>query len=409
MMIEVPRHMVGIVLSLLLGMVIIAGAMGYYLARQKQTSVPPASLSEAQAPTYAANPGPWGELQCQRSIIEVPEAYLGLRNWETEPVRWFFRGSSSASVNQFLARLPLSADENKDLTAAEHRQITAEGVFVQPSLKTILDLNPKTRAALYAELAKDEENVMQSQPFHWLQSEADHLFDSAALSPSAIAVFHKLAYGRGKYLLFSDWKALLSALPDSEARNAMAQALMGRFVLFASIRLTPQTDLKALLDYWGAGGNTKAIRPIIEAAARVPQGMSLSLANFLPPHIRAQINTFPFTAPDEQLNCHWTSFNFFNPNPLPPAGVKFWRGKLQSDYAEVKDAPRYGDILLLLKPDNKLIHSCVYLADNIVYTKNGGSPFAPWQLSTIPDLLTFYSWDLPEQTGLKTVWYRKKS
>lgn len=404
-----PPRMALMILGVFLGLVAAVGAIGYWLPTRNAAAAPVSKLPEATAPTYAAQPGPWGVIQCQRSIIEVPEAYLGTRNWETEPMQWFFRGYAPEGLNQFLARLGLSPSESKDLGEARNWRVTKEGIFVSPLLETVLSLAPETRATLYAELAKDEENVMQNQPFHWLRTDAEHLFDGTRATPEAIAVFRKLSYVRGKYLLFSDWKALLLALPDAEQRAVVAQALMGRFLLFASIRITPQTDVPALLRYWGNGGSARDIRPILEAAARIPEGMDLSIANLLPPHVRAQINTFPFTTPNEQLNCHWTAFNFFNATPEPPANVRFWRNKLQSEYLQITTPPQYGDILVLLKPDNKLIHSCVYLADNIVYTKNGGSPFAPWQLCTLPDLLAFYSWDLPENTALKTAWYRKRS
>jgi hypothetical protein len=141
----------------------------------------------------------------------------------------------------------------------------------------------------------------------------------------------------------------------------------------------------------------------------VPQGINVSLGSLMPPHVRARIYTFPFTAPDEQLNCHWTAFNFFRTVPDPPAGVRFWKNKLQTEYDQVSGPPRYGDVLLLLKPDGSLIHSCVYIADDIIYTKNGGSPFAPWQLTIMSDLLDFYSWDLPDNTALKLSWYRKRT
>ncbi|MGC3961496.1 MAG: hypothetical protein QM813_27290 [Verrucomicrobiota bacterium] len=408
-MIEVPQRMALMILCVFLGLTVTAGALGYWLATRNEETAPVTMLSDATAPTYAAKPGPWGELQCQRSIIEVPEAFLGTRSWETEPLQWFFRGYSTAELDQFLARIGLSASESKELRDSSKWRVTAEGIFVHPQLETVLSLASGPRGLLYAELAKDEENAMQNQPFHWLLTDAEHLFDGTRVTPEAIAVFRKLSYVRGKYLLFSDWKALLWALSDSKQREVVTQALMGRFVLFASIHITPQTDRDALMRYWGNGGYARDVRPLLEAAARLPEGTDLSIANLLPPHIRAQINTFPFTAPNEQLNCHWTTFNFFNTTPQPPANVRFWQNQLQSDYSPVTDSPRYGDVLLLFKPDNKLIHSCVYLADDIVYTKNGGSPFAPWQLSTIPDLLVFYSWDLPENTALKTAWYRKRS
>lgn len=415
MIIEVPRSTALMIAIVFLALAVAAVAMGYWLAGQSAADESSAggavanTLSAAMAPTYAAKSGPWGDIQCQRSVIEVPEEYLGLRSWENEPVRWFFRGYSVATLNQFLTRIELSSSESKDLLDASKWRVTTEGVFVIPTVATVLSLAPDSRARLYTELARFEENTMQHQPFHWPLADAEQLFARTRATPESIAIFRKLSYVRGKYLLFSDWKALLNALPSPAERNAVAQALMGRFVLFASLHVTPQTDLEALIRYWGTGGYGKDIRPILEAVARVPEGMNISLANLLPPHIRSRINTFPFTAPDEQLNCHWTTFNFFRESPEPPAGVRFWQKKLQTEYTPVTDTPRYGDVLLLLKPDNSLVHSCVYLADNIVYTKNGGSPFAPWQLITLPDLLDFYSWDLPGNETLKTSWYRKRS
>ena len=396
------------------GLVLGAGALGYLIAERSEpaseaSETTASSLPAGVAPTYAGKPGPWGELVCQRSIIEVPEEYLGLRSWENEPVQWFFRGYSAETLRQFLGRLEFSKHEAEDVTNSSEWRVAAEGVYVSPSQASVLSLSPATRNQLYLELGRFEENVMQNQPFHWLLDEAKELFAGTHANPESIAVFKKLSYERGKYVLFSDWKALVSALPNATERNAVAQALMGRFALFASVRVTPKTDIEALVRYWGAGGHEKDVRPILEAAARLPEGLNVSLGSLMPPPVRARVYTFPFSAPEERLNCHWTAFNFCNESPERPASVRYWREKLKTDYVPVTDAPRFGDVLVLFKPDNSLIHSCVYLADDIVYTKNGASPFAPWQLSALPDLIDFYSWDLPEKATLKTSWYRKRS
>lgn len=413
MLIEAPRTL-AIWMSVVFGLLLVAaGAFGYWLATAQARdagTIPnsPSTLSDELAPSYAAASGPWGEIYCQRSVIEVPEDYLGLRGWEAEPVQWLFRDYSPGRLRQFLVTLGLSAGVAHELLNETNWRATPTGIVVRPGLETVLALPPAVRKQLYAELGKFEENVMLHQPFHWRRPEAEQLFARSRATPKSIAVFRSLCYERGNYLLFSDWQALLSALPDGAERNAVAQALMGRFVLFASIRVTPQSDVAALLRYWGAGEFARDIRPMLEAAARVPEGLTLSLAQLLPPHIRAQLNTFPLAAPNEPLNCHWTTFNFFHPNPELPGGVRHWREKLQADYAPVPDGPRYGDVLLLSKSDGTWVHSCVFLAADLVYTKNGGSPFAPWQLSTIPDVVDFYSWDLPEDATLKQSWYRKR-
>ena len=38
-----------------------------------------------------------------------------------------------------------------------------------------------------------------------------------------------------------------------------------------------------------------------------------------------------------------------------------------------------------------LIHMCVYLADDVVFTKNGGDYLQPWVLMKIPDLVKYYA------------------
>jgi hypothetical protein len=56
-----------------------------------------------------------------------------------------------------------------------------------------------------------------------------------------------------------------------------------------------------------------------------------------------------------------------------------------------------------------IIHSCVYLADNIVYSKNGANHTAPWLLATIPEVLSTYSAYIPTNETLKVLYYRNKN
>nr|QMS48049.1 hypothetical protein WG33_0248 [uncultured bacterium] len=58
-------------------------------------------------------------------------------------------------------------------------------------------------------------------------------------------------------------------------------------------------------------------------------------------------------------------------------------------------APTFGDVLMLVKPGGDIIHSCVFIADNIVFTKNGANPSAPWILMTLDDVVAFYPSDEP--------------
>lgn len=53
-------------------------------------------------------------------------------------------------------------------------------------------------------------------------------------------------------------------------------------------------------------------------------------------------------------------------------------------------------------------HSAIYLADGIVYTKNGKSPILPWTLSTVADVAAEYSYTLGEGEKIAVSYYRQK-
>jgi hypothetical protein len=82
--------------------------------------------------------------------------------------------------------------------------------------------------------------------------------------------------------------------------------------------------------------------------------------------------------------------------------------RLKEDYFPVQSDPRYGDLVLFLTPNEHLIHSAVYLADNIVYTKNGGTSLHPWMLSTVEDLVDQYSFQVPPNAALQVKYFRSK-
>src|SRR5207249_355553 len=104
-----------------------------------------------------------------------------------------------------------------------------------------------------------------------------------------------------------------------------------------------------------------------------------------------------------------TAFNFFKDSPDPPTtDGGYWKRKMDADYYPVASDPRYGDIVMLVKPDQTIIHSCVFLADDIVYTKNGANATVPWLLMTLPELLEAYSTEVAENQALHVEYYRSK-
>jgi hypothetical protein len=65
----------------------------------------------------------------------------------------------------------------------------------------------------------------------------------------------------------------------------------------------------------------------------------------------------------------------------------------------------YGDIILLLDEHGGAIHSGVYLAEDIIFTKNGNNFAQPWMLMHLKDLVAEYTADMAP----RVVAYRNKN
>jgi hypothetical protein len=63
-----------------------------------------------------------------------------------------------------------------------------------------------------------------------------------------------------------------------------------------------------------------------------------------------------------------------------------------SQYERVKAPYRFGDVLAFISSDS-VLHSCVFIADDIVYTKNGENILAPWVFQRMDDVMAIYQPD----------------
>ena len=78
-------------------------------------------------------------------------------------------------------------------------------------------------------------------------------------------------------------------------------------------------------------------------------------------------------------NCFWTALNFFNDDPDDRyLDQKFALSRLQQDYYIVQDELQLGDIV------------AVYLAQDLVFTKNGYFNLAPWTIEPMDRLKAHY-------------------
>jgi len=78
---------------------------------------------------------------------------------------------------------------------------------------------------------------------------------------------------------------------------------------------------------------------------------------------------------------------------------------LKTNCYPIAKATAYGDIVLFLDDSGNAIHSAIYLADDIVFTKNGNNFAQPWMLMRLKDLSARYELDSPARLLV----YRQKT
>jgi hypothetical protein len=350
--------------------------------------------------------GPWGELRIVRIMTEPPAESLANYLSYPKPV-WQFKGYSQADFEGLLRSAALTAEQEQALKASASP--SADGYSVSPPDDVVWSLSPESRTVLYGALSLFPENVFQHEPFRFRKDMESEWFTNSSVPDETLGRVRKLFYQRGKTLLFSDPHLIVPSLSSDVERVRLLKALSRQSTLMVYLHVGPDTDIPSLVSYWAPReGRAKDIKPLLESAGRIPGGLDIDITHLLPRFARKRIYTYPSAEGDKGetvFDCHWNSMNFWNdpPNDKFSDGMTVIR-TLETDYEPVTDDYRFGDIILFMKSETQAIHSAVYVADNILFTKNGPSQHSPWILMLMDTLVSHYQTNV----DLKIRAYRKK-
>ena len=90
-------------------------------------------------------------------------------------------------------------------------------------------------------------------------------------------------------------------------------------------------------------------------------------------------------------DCHWTSLNFLELSVKDYfLDLRLAANRGIQGYEKISAPYRLGDVLLYLNHEGNAVHSCVYVADNIVFTKNGDNSLSPCLLKRQGDIEEIY-------------------
>lgn len=356
-------------------------------------------------PVFLGKPGPWGELEYTRINIEPPDQFLSVEG-DFDPTQWFFEDFSPDQLAGLFEECHLPPELAGELSDRTKWQVETNGISIYPGDELILHLTPEARARIYSALSHSERNEFQCWPYTFRSDGMEEWLGNADLSPRTVELVKRLAYRRGNSLCFSDIPQLFSQIPTAEEKQQVVKALSRNSTMLMKLRIRTNTDVGALARYWDTGGRAKDIIPLLNSLKAIPGGATIDIMHLLPPFARKRVNTYP--QPDANTNklapnCFWTVMNFFNDPPDDRyLDDEPWQEDLQKNYDAVSE-PSFGDLIFFLRPDNVPIHAAVYIADDVVFTKNGRNECQPWILMKMDDLLARYPKDYP----LRILFFRR--
>jgi hypothetical protein len=392
----------------LLAVALLAGSSAI-CARLVKT--PPASLVSAggarRPREFDGAIGPWGKLHYKRIWIEPPLEVLGADRAHGAP-RWFFGGFTAERLTELMRSLGLAAPATAAVTDVSRWRATSDGIWVMPPLEVAESLTPETRTRLYEVLEPFPEN-RQHAPVALRPELLDEQLAAGRLATESEALVRRLLYPRHGWMMFADEFLALALIRDQEQRARLLDVLTATATYLVTVDLN--ADVDALTRYWSLGVRPDDRAALLRAAAQVPGGSTIELEDLLPAFARRLLYTYPNRALDPALdrrNCFWTSLNFFSDTPddrLADLGAA--TRAMETDYELVKE-PAYGDLLVLVDARNTPVHAAVYLADDLVFTKNGGAQLHPWLYMKIPDLLDRYALFAHDSGGVKATYRRRR-
>lgn len=381
----------------------------YRVAIKSASPVAP-QAPEANDATSGVRVGPWGTLITRDIQIERPTEYLTDEVITPKPEVWTFGQMAVSSVKDRFAKAGLSEAQIKMAFSPGNFSESRSGTEMRPGAEFVLSLTPEQRRALYTGLSGLDVNLYIDFPYIFPGDEIQSVYNDTRLNPEDVSLLKRLVYPNGGAFQLSDYFFMLGNIPTVERRTAMTRALSRQSAVLARLLVQSDSDIDKIASYWGKIPNVRFtdIRPLMESLKQLPEGGSISLLYLLPKFARDRLYTFPLPsqAGEPTMDCHWSTFNFSNDTPDnrfndPAFAVEY----IRQNFYQIATPSLYGDIVLLMNEKQEVKHSAVFIADDIVFTKNGNNYRQPWMLMRIPDLLATY----PSTPPMKVIYMRRRT
>ena len=353
--------------------------------------------------------GPWGKLVFHEAYLEASAELLAYYPLPSTTTCWTVDEGSLEEFGAALSKTNIPASSIKLILSPGHAVKMDGKVCVFPATDLVLGLTAADRAQLYSFLGRFAENEFIVNPVFFGRGGVDKWLSGTELTPKAQALVKKLAWQRGQAMVLSDIEVLLESAASNTAALEIFRTCTRTRTLMLQLVLDETTDMDELADYWVKGHSKKRTIPFLESMRTAGHGKAIycDIIHLFTAYMRQLLYTYPDLSLAKNgrfPDCHWTSLNFFNYAARDYyLNTKLAADAVLQDYNQVSAPYEFGDVLMFIR-DGGGVHSCVYVADDIVFTKNGENIVNPWMLSRLEEVQDVYQTD----AQVKIQAYRKK-
>src|SRR5260221_8395523 len=205
---------------------------------------------------------PCGKIEAIQVPLANSDGVFPDREQRMASSKWFFENMSENRLTRFLNSCDLRPSEQRILLDKRTWEIRSDGIMVSPTDQLIWSLTPQSREQIYSVLAKSPTNFPQCFPFRFPLAGLDQRFRHSDLPIVEVEKIKRLTYTNAGYLCFTDLGVVKGVFTDDEFKD-LIETLYQLPAYLLRLRVTPDSDVEALIKYWGKGGRGKMISPLL--------------------------------------------------------------------------------------------------------------------------------------------------